>query len=325
MGGHTPGGVHADAGTGGNLTPDPRVAALEARVQAEIVRRAYARGDLSYKLDETQRLIRQKRESAWAPKAAAAGPRTAMERVAAADVPISYFELCARGNGKTFELLVLELETALRVKDARVLHAAPLRDDAEKIARDLMELFILGDCPREMKPEWHAGEGEYRFPTTGAVLRFRGTNNDSVERLRGFGYHLVVLDECGSMDQLAYVFGIVKPLAERMGGKLVLATTPPKLADHESKGIFEDHVKRGSAVTFTLLDNPRKTWEQKAAILLNEGEAPEDVPHILDGRMLPRRTTTLREYFCQWVTDSEMALVPEFTAERERQIVVSWA
>ncbi len=248
-------------------------------------------------------------------------PLTVEERIARANVPVSFFELCARGNGKTFELLILAIETAIKTKDARILYVAPLRDDAEKIAKDLIELFILLDCPKELRPEWKAGEGEYVFPN-GSTIRFRGTNNDSVERLRGFGYHLVILDECGVMDRLRYVVGIIRPLAERMKGKVILATTPAETPDHESTDLYREHSERGAAVVFTILDNPRLTWDEKATILLNENESPHDIEGILAGTKSPVHTNTLRERFCRFVTDAGKAVLPEWTDDVARSLTV---
>ena len=234
---------------------------------------------------------------------------------------MSFFELCARGNGKTFELLVLAIETALRITNARVLYVAPMRDDAEKLSKDLVDLFILTDCPKDLRPEWRAGDGEYVFKN-GSTIRFRGTNNESAERLRGFGYHLVILDECGVMDNLKYVVDLVRPLVERMGGYIVLATTPGKTPDHDSTKLYSDHLERGAAIKFTILDNPRLSWTEKARALINDGERKEDVAGILDGTKRPRETTTLRERFCRFVADGNMAVLPEFQ-EFESAIVVA--
>lgn len=310
------------------LTPAQQ-AALEAEVKSELWRR----GDLSWKLDETQVILRAAREKALGltsgeakkpPIASATATALSIaERIAAADRPISFFELCARGNGKSFELLVLAIETALRTKDRRILYVAPLRDDAEKIAKDIIELFILFDCPKELRPEWRAGDGEYAFKN-GSTIRFRGTNNESVERLRGFGYHLVILDECGVMDDLRYIVGIVRPLAERLGGYLVLATTPGKTPDHDSTALYGEHLERNAAIKFTMNDNPRLSWEEKARILLNEGERREDVAGILDGTKKARQTNTLRERFCLFVSDANMAVLPEYQ-EFEARLVVSVA
>lgn len=279
----------------------------------------YRAGDLSGLLDSSQKIIRAKREEAWRPVAPLPPEELAKlpvaERVRRANVKIVFFELCARGWGKTFEELVWLLEVGIRTKDGRMLFAAPLREDAVVTAKDILDLFILPNLPEDICPEWKAGDAEFHFPATKAVLRFRGVNNESKDRLRGPGYHAVVLDECGTMDDLKSVLGIVEPIASRLGGKVLLSTTPAETPGHESKDIYDECSREGYAATFTLLDNARLSWDQKAAALM-EGvgaEAPEDVPAILAGEMLPRKTKTRRERFCLWVVEGERAIHPAWT------------
>lgn len=288
---------------------------------------AWATGDLAYKLDASQKMIRSKREEMWKPlpplPPAELEKLPLMERVRRANQSILFFELCARGWGKTFEELVWLLEVGLRTKGGRMLFAAPLRDDAVKTAKDILDMFILTDAPEAYCPKWSAGEAEFVFPSTGAILRFRGVNNEAKDRLRGPGYHAVVLDECGTMDTLKSVLGIVEPIASRLGGKVLLSTTPAETPGHESKDVYDECVARGVAATFTLLDNARLTWDQKAAALMEgvSAEDPADVPAILAGTMLPRKTKTRRERFCMWVVEGDVAIHPGWT-DLENDLVV---
>ncbi len=285
-------------------------------LKAEIAATLWTRGNLAYKLDPSQLQIRAAREAAWKPIAPLTPTELAAlpieERTKRANVSIVFFELCARGWGKTFEELVWLLEVGLTTKGGRMLFASPLRDDAIVTAKDILDLFILTDAPDDVKPVWRAGDAEYFFPSTEAVLRFRGVNNESRERLRGPGYHAVVLDECGTMDNLKSVLGIVEPIASRLGGKVLLSTTPAETPGHESKEIYDECFARGVSACFTLLDNARLTWDGKAAALM-EGvgaEDPADVPAILSGAMLPRKTKTRRERWCLWVAESDKMVHP---------------
>ncbi len=301
----------------------PENAALLA---AHVAGSLWAQGNLSYKLDETQLKVRAAREAAWAPAPPTDKPLTMAEKVQRAAVPVSFYELLARGNGKSFELVVLACETALRTPNQRILYCAPLKEDAEKIAKDLLDLNILLDAPADLKPEWI--DGEYRFKN-GSIIRFRGVNNDSDDRLRGPGYHLVILDEVGVYDRLRRVLRIVKPVAKRFKGKIILATTPSEQEDHESTTIYEEHAtvlpwRAPSAIKLTMLDNPRWTWEERVQILNDNREALEDIPKILSGEMLPKQTETLREYWCEFVTDAKSARFPGYR-EAEKGLVYSWA
>ncbi len=322
----------------GKLAQSPENAAALA---TEIAAALWVRGDLSYKLDPTQIRVRAAREASWAESPAVVTkivgrpnisevivpppPLTMAERVARAAVPISFFELLARGNGKSFELVVLACETALGKPNQRILYCAPLREDAEKIAKDLLELNILQDCPKESAPTWKDGECHFK---NGSIIRFRGVNNESDGRLRGAGYHLVILDEVAFYDHLRRVLRVVKPIAKRFKGKIILATTPSEQADHESTVIYEEHAtvlpgRAPSAIKLTMLDNPRWTWEERVQILNDNREALEDIPKILAGEMLPKQTETLREYWVEFITDDQTARFPKFRDE-EKRIVFDW-
>ncbi len=310
-----------------SMTPEQHSEAMAA-AERDLNLIRWSEGDLSYKLDPTQLKIRAARGAALKPAVvrsqAELSRLSVEERLRLADVPISFFELCARGNGKTFELLILAIEKCIQKTNARVLYVAPRREDAEKIAKDLIELFILTDCPLHLRPEWRAGDGEFHFKN-GSILRFRGTNAESAERLRGFGYDLVILDECAVMDELPSVLGIVEPIAERMGGHVILATTPPETPDHPSKEIFETHFARGASVTFTINDNVRLTWDDKARVLINSGEAISDVEGILAGTKRAKKTKTRRERYCEWIAEGSSMVHPgwpdlahELTVQIER-------
>lgn len=309
-----------------SLAPEARLA-LELEIKAAL----WKSGDLEWKLDTTQVRVRRAREAAWMPPIAPKPGETLseIERIRRVAVPISFYELLARGNGKSFELVCFALETALRKPNQRILYCAPLREDAEKIVADLLGLNILLDCPEEVKPDWKAGDGEYHFKN-GSIIRFRGVNNESAERLRGAGYHLVILDEVGSYDYLRRVLAIVKPVAKRFKGKIVLATTPSEQEDHESNDIYEEHatvipgsLRPPAAVKLTMLDNPRWTWEERVQILADCGEVLEDIPHILSGAMLPKRTETLREYWCEPCTDESKSRFPGWR-EAEAKLLFTW-
>jgi len=297
-----------------------QAAALEAEIKAALWRA----GDLDWKLDPTQLRVRQAREAAWAP-AAPPPPGTVLteiEKIRRAAIPISFYELLARGNGKSFELVCLAVETALKKPNQRILYCAPLREDAEKIVRDLLELNILQDCPDDAKPTWKAGDGEYHFKN-GSTIRFRGVNNESDDRLRGAGYHLVILDEVGVYDRLRKTLGIVKPVAKRFKGRIILATTPSEQEDHESTELYEEHAvqvpwRPPAAIKLTMLDNPRWSWEERVQILADCGERIDDIPKILSKEILPKRTETLREFWCEFVTDEARARFPTWRDDETR-------
>lgn len=278
-----------------NLSPDQRKALLKRAVEP-----LWLRGDLEYLLDETQRQIRQ-------------ALRDGTER--------KFMLLCSRRLGKSYTLIVEDIETAVKTPGSRILYLAPYAKDAADIVRDIAAP-MLQDCPEELKPRYLAQDRAYEF-ANGSLLRFKGVNNDGWDALRGGAADLVILDECGSMDNLSYgLQSVVMPMVMTTGGRILLATTPPKTPGHDSATVYEDLASRGQVVTFTILDNPRISDDVKAEFLREAGEKDEDIPGILAGTTKAKTTTALREYFCEFVTDAASKVLPEFDSEAEADIVI---
>ena len=227
--------------------------------------------------------------------------------------PRRFFVLCSRRIGKSYLGIVLALETCIRTPNARVLYLAPSAKQASEIVTDQIPA-ILSDCPIALRPQSNAQSKELTFKN-GAVIRFRGVNAERAEDLRGGFAHLVVLDEAGSMDRLKTVMkDVVRPMTSTTGGMILLLTTPPNTPSHDSSEIWDVLHARGDTATFTLAQaqNPALPVSEKAAMLEDAGERPEDIPRILSGEIPPRTVTAQREYFCSWVSDSGQAMFPEY-------------
>lgn len=256
----------------------------------------WRRGNLRFLLDETQLRILDKLDNAKARK---------------------FFLLCSRRLGKSYTLVVLAFSMCLRKPGARVLYLAPFGKDASDIVFDIAA-SILDTCPEDLKPSYNAQTREYRF-SNGSVIRFRGVNGEHAQFLRGGAIDLGILDECGIMDDLAHVVSdIVMPMTLTTGGRILLATTPPRTPGHDSATIYENLAGEGATVKFTILDNIRVSNEIKAEFLKEAGENALDIPNILSGLGRAKSTTALREYFCEFVTDASMAVLPEFSEHKAK-------
>lgn len=275
-------------------------------IQRELARRAatalWSRGNLTYKLDATQRSIK-------------ASLSATKER--------KFFLLCSRRLGKSFTLVLEAFETALKKPLSRILYLAPTGKDAADIVTDIVDGHLLPDCPGALRPDYDRQQKVYSFKN-GSTIRFKGVNGEHAENLRGGAADLVILDECGTMDDLAYVVSsVVMPMTLTTGGRVLLATTPSRSPGHDSVAIYEDLAGRNATVKFTLLDNPRVAPEVKAEFLKEAGEPDALVDAIVAGTASPTTTTALREYFCEFVTDAASAVLPEFTADAQAQTVKS--
>lgn len=278
---------------------------LPADVKAATIRQVrhalWRRGDLSYLLHSTQQKMVSAMDSATS--------RT-------------FFLLCSRRLGKSFLLVVKAIEKCLQIPNSRVLYLAPFAKDANEIAVDLVGK-IMEDAPKECRPEYRSQTRELAFPN-GSLIRIKGVNGEHAQFLRGGAADLVILDECGIMDDLQHVLSdVVMPMTLTTGGKVILATTPSRSPAHEAFGIYERLAGQNAVVKFTIRDAPHVNDLVKAEYLVSAGESPDRVLEILAGTKQPETTTVKREYFCEWVTDASSAVVPEFTKDKQKEIVLN--
>lgn len=284
--------------------PLAELAKLPPEVQAEVRRQAriacWERGVVSYKFHETQHRIYDALKKSKRRK---------------------FFLLCSRRLGKTFTLLCHAFEVALQKPNAQILYLAPLANMAAEIVTSGIRP-ILEDCPKHVRIEVKPHIKEIHFGN-GSIIRLKGVNSEQADNLRGGAQDLVILDECGQMDNLEYVLSsVVLPMTMTTGGKIILATTPAVSPGHDSTAIYQDLADTNDAVKFTLLDAPEGhvSYGTKLEYLLEAKENAADIPDILAGKRLPKGTTALREYFCEFVTDANKAVVPEMR-EAEPHIV----
>lgn len=230
---------------------------------------------------------------------------------------------CSRRIGKSHGLLLEAVELCLNKPNARVLYLAPQQKDALEFSSDL-SVKVLENCPAHLKPEFSAQAKEFRFKN-GSVIRFKGTNGEHAQFLRGGAYDLIILDECGQMDDLKHVVNdVCAPMTMTTKGKIVLASTPPRSPGHDSKAFFDQCSDAGRAITFTIIDAhdlPQFDYAARRSALVNAGEKEEHVDDILAGKLDPKTTTALREYFCVFCSDADTAVVPEFDLQARREIV----
>ncbi len=280
------------------LLSDPEKRELARK---EVLAECWRQGVLEYRLTPTQQLIHARLKDNPARR---------------------HFLLCSRRLGKTDLCFTRCVEVALQKANARVLFIAPYSKDAALIARDTAAV-VLKDCPPNLKPTYHEQAKEFRFPN-GSIIRLAGVNSESAQQLRGGSADLVVLDEGAMMDDFQHVVnGIVSPMLMTTRGHLLIATTPPRTPGHESTALYEQYAARGWVSKYTLrdADDALIPFEEKIRALMNAGESEEHARLCLAGKAEPKTTEAQREYWTKFVVDASLALVPEFTAEKQQEIV----
>ncbi len=208
---------------------------------------------------------------------------------------------CSRRLGKSYWLCCEAIIAALSTRGTQVRYAAQTARQVKTIIFPLMRK-ILEQCPEKVKPTWHAQDGVFNFKNDSQVF-IVGCDSQNAERLRGNDTHLAIVDEAGQIDDLEYIVGsILMPQVLSAGGKVILASTPPRSTGHPFvKKYCHDALKegRGAYVCKTIFDCPRYTPAQI-----------EEFKREVGG---DQSTAWRREYLVEFVSDANFAIIPEFT------------
>ncbi len=217
--------------------------------------------------------------------------------------------LLSRRSGKSWTLCVLALEQCIREPHSIVKFVSPTKLQVQNNVRPLFRK-ILADCPPDLKPEFKYKDYIYYFPN-GSEIHLAGSDSGHAEKLRGSDSSLAFIDEAGSCDNLDdLVKSILLPTTLITGGKIVLASTPPKESDHDFLKFIEDAAIKGSLIKKTIYDNPRLTEEQRQELIDEVGGINTDVAK--------------RELLCVIIKDANTSVLPEYTEELEKEIVKEW-
>lgn len=215
----------------------------------------------------------------------------------------------ARRFGKSFVLCLLATEYAIKHPGTQVRFAAPTEKALRKIVRPNTRA-IFGDCPTCFRPKWNTQDSCFLFPN-GSEWHLAGTDKDNVEKLRGTGTDLAIVDEAGFHVDLEYVVDdVLTPQLLDNGGHLVMISTPPRTPAHPFAAKYcPEAAAEGALFVRTIRDN---TYLKPAQV--------ERYVAALGGWT---SLATRRELLCEDVVDLSRAVLPEFQ-ERESDLVREW-
>lgn len=217
--------------------------------------------------------------------------------------------LLARRSGKSHTLLILALEKCLSRPNSIVKYLGPTKLQLKSYVEPLLET-ICADCPEELKPRFNAKEYSYVFANK-SKIELAGSDAGHAEKLRGSDGHLVIVDEAGSIEDLDYIIrSILQPTTLITKGKIILASTPPRYADHEFNKFIEQAENSGTLIKKTIYDNPRLTQEDIDNEIASAGGINSE--------------SFQREFMCNPVKDPSTSVLPEFDEELEKKIVKEW-
>lgn len=243
----------------------------------------WAKGELSFLLDATQKDMLAAFEQSTGRK---------------------YIFLCSRRLGKTHTLCVLALRMALASK-AKILYVTSTYKAAKNIVQPLISK-ITEDCPTNLRPAFKVQDGKYVFPNGSEILLY-GADKDA-DGPRGQEAEFIIIDEAGFVNNLDYLLSsVLMPMLLTTGGRIVMATTPPKSMDHPFMQVWGECEAAGNLIKKTIHDCPRITDKIKEEYAREAGGE-----NSADWR---------REYLLEAIASDDNLVIPEFSEQAETELV----
>lgn len=203
----------------------------------------------------------------------------------------------ARQFGKSYWLVCKALEVARKKPKARIRFGAAFLTDVREFILPAFER-ILQDCPEDIKPKWRSFDSKWIFPN-GAQIKIVGLDRNP-NGMRGNSLDLIIIDEAGFVMNLLYLYRsvIIPATTHRPECLVILGSTPPATPAHPFVDFCQKAEMSGAYVKLTIFDNP----------MLGQ----EDFDRLAEEVGGYGSTTWRREYLCEFVTDSDSAIVPEW-------------
>lgn len=203
----------------------------------------------------------------------------------------------ARQFGKSYWLVCKAIEKAIRTPKGRIRYGAAYQTDVKEFILPAFE-FILQTCPESMKPRWRGFDSKWIFPN-GAQIKIVGLDRNP-NAMRGNALDLIIIDEAGFVMNLLYLYRsvIIPATTHRPNCEVIMGSTPPSTPAHPFVDFCQKAELAGAYMKLTIYDNPmlgQEDWDRLAEEVGGYGS-----------------TTWRREYLCEFVTDSDSAIVPEW-------------
>lgn len=203
---------------------------------------------------------------------------------------------CSRQWGKSYWAVKIAIETAIKNPRAQIRYGAAFQSDLVDFIIPAFEK-IFEDAPESVKGR---KVGHYYIFPNGSRIKLVGLDKNP-NGLRGNTLDLIIIDECGFVTNLEYIYKsvIIPATLHRPNCKIIMISTPPSSPAHPFSEYFCQKAEReGSYVKLDINTNPMASEKDIERMAYESGG---------------RDTTTFRrEYLCEFVTDSDLAIIPEW-------------
>lgn len=247
---------------------------------SDITTERWSRGRLSYKYHEGQKVIERKFRS----------------------IPGQLFVAnIARQFGKSYWAVSKCIEMAMQKPGARIKYATAFHTDLTEFILPTFDQ-VLSDCPEHLKPKYKVQGSKWVFLHPcgkSSEIKLVGLDK-SPNSLRGNVIDMIVIDEAGFVDNLAYIYAsiIVPATLHRPNCKIVFISTPPATPAHAFGDFIQLAELQSAYVKLTIYENPRIT------------EA--DIDRMAEAMGGKHTSTFRRECLCELILDDDLAIVREW-------------
>lgn len=202
---------------------------------------------------------------------------------------------CSRQWGKSYWAVTKAIETAIKIPRAQIRYGAAFQTDLVDFIIPAFDK-VLEDAPAAQKAR---KVGHFYIFPNGSRIKLVGLDKNP-NGLRGNTLDLIIIDECGFVANLDYIYKsiIIPATLHRPNCKVIFISTPPSTPAHPFVDYIQKAEVEGSYVKLDIYTNPRIT--------------PDDIKRMIDEMGGEDSTTFRRECLCQLVTDSDLAIIPEW-------------
>jgi len=211
---------------------------------------------------------------------------------------------CSRQWGKSFWAVTKAVERANSIANSQIRYGAAFQSDLIDFIIPAFEK-VIDDAPSHKKPK---KVGSFFVFPNGARVKMVGLDKNP-NGLRGNTLDLIIIDECGFVTNLDYIYKsvIIPATLHRPECDIVFISTPPATPAHPFVDYIQKAESEGAYVKLDIESNPLITQDDI-----------ERMAKEMGGR---ESTTFRRECMCELITDSDLAIIPEFDEKKSVQVV----